>query len=120
MNVVFESAGYACFTCRDRSLSLCVCVRVCEHLPFPPPLPPLHHRHSKVIRNELNAGVKENGYQRGVNRDKDSLRDPNKYVDKIKKEVLTIRPVSHRTLGAKTVVSSEIVAAPKRISKCQP
>jgi hypothetical protein len=78
-NVVFESADCACFACRNRSLS--------QHPPFPPPLPPSHHQHGKKGHwNELSARAKENGYQRGAHRDKDSLRDQNKHVDKAKKD----------------------------------
>jgi hypothetical protein len=40
----------------------------------------------KIIRAELTARAKTNGYQRGVHRDKDSLRDRNKHVDKIKQD----------------------------------
>ena len=77
-NIVFESAGYACFTYRHRALSL-------NNLPF-------HRRflrpttamvRKKVTGDELNARAKEDGYRRGVYRDGDSLRDQNKHVDKI-------------------------------------
>ena len=35
---------------------------------------------------ELAACAKANGYQRGAHRDKDSLRDRNKHVDKVKRD----------------------------------
>ena len=38
----------------------------------------------KQTGDELNARAKANGYQRGTYRDKDSLRDQNKHVDKVK------------------------------------
>ena len=38
----------------------------------------------KVTGDELNAHAKANGYQRGAHRDKDSLRDQNKYVTTVK------------------------------------
>jgi hypothetical protein len=38
----------------------------------------------KITGDELSARAKANGYQRGVHRDKDSLRDQNKHVDKVK------------------------------------
>ena len=38
----------------------------------------------KITGDELSDRAKENGYQRGAHRDKDSLRDQNKYVDKVK------------------------------------
>jgi hypothetical protein len=38
----------------------------------------------KITADELLAHAKTNGYQRGANRDKDSLRDGNKHVDKVK------------------------------------
>jgi len=84
MNVVFESCGLRLF-CLSRSLSL-------STLPF-------HRRflhrilyrtttmaRKKVTGDELSARAKENGYQRGAHRDKDSLRDQNKQVDKVKKD----------------------------------
>jgi hypothetical protein len=40
----------------------------------------------KATGDELSARAKENGYQRGAHRDKDSLRDQNKHVDKVKKD----------------------------------
>ena len=40
----------------------------------------------KITGDELNARAKANGYQRGAHRDKDSLRDRNKHVDKVKKD----------------------------------
>jgi hypothetical protein len=40
----------------------------------------------KVTGDDLSALGKENGYQRGVHRDKDSLRDQNKHVDKVEKD----------------------------------
>jgi hypothetical protein len=40
----------------------------------------------KITGAELAARAKANGYQRGVHRDKDSLRDRNKHVDKIKRD----------------------------------
>jgi hypothetical protein len=40
----------------------------------------------KIIGDELSARVKENGYQRGAHRDKDSLRNQNKHVDKVKRD----------------------------------
>jgi hypothetical protein len=40
----------------------------------------------KVTGDELSARAKENGYQWGAHRDKDSLRDQNKHVDKVKKD----------------------------------
>jgi hypothetical protein len=38
----------------------------------------------KITGAELTARAKANGYQRGAHRDKDSLRDQNKHVDKVK------------------------------------
>jgi hypothetical protein len=38
----------------------------------------------KVTRDEPSALVRENGYWQGAYRDKDSLRDQNKHVDKVK------------------------------------
>jgi hypothetical protein len=38
----------------------------------------------KVTGDELNARAKANGYQRGIHRDKDNLRDQNKYVTTVK------------------------------------
>ena len=38
----------------------------------------------KIIRDELSAHTKANGYQRGTYQDKDSLQDWNKHVDKVK------------------------------------
>ena len=40
----------------------------------------------KITDDELSAYTRANSYQRGVYRDKDSLRDRNKYVDKVKKD----------------------------------
>ena len=40
----------------------------------------------KTTADELSARAKANGYQRGAHRDKDSLRDQNKHVDKVKKD----------------------------------
>ena len=40
----------------------------------------------KTTGDDLSARGKENGYQRGAHRDKDSLRDQNKHVDKVKKD----------------------------------
>jgi hypothetical protein len=64
VDVVFESAGYACFACRDRSLSI-----------FPFHCPTTAIGRKKATGDELSARTKENGYQRGVHRDKDSRRD---------------------------------------------
>jgi hypothetical protein len=38
----------------------------------------------KITADELLARAKANGYQRGAHRDKGSLRDQNKHVDKVK------------------------------------
>jgi hypothetical protein len=38
----------------------------------------------KVTGDELSARAKVNGHQRGAHRDKDSLRDQNKHVDRVK------------------------------------
>jgi hypothetical protein len=38
----------------------------------------------KITEDELNARAKAKGYQKGVYRDKDNLRDRKKYIDKIK------------------------------------
>ena len=40
----------------------------------------------KITGAKLAARVKANGYQKGTYRDKDSLRDRNKYVDNIKRD----------------------------------
>ena len=40
----------------------------------------------KITGAELAARAKANGYQRGAHRDKDSLRDCNKHVDKVKRD----------------------------------
>jgi hypothetical protein len=40
----------------------------------------------KITADELSARAKANGYQRGAHRDKDSLQDKNKHVDKVKKD----------------------------------
>ena len=40
----------------------------------------------KITGDELNARAKENGYQRDAHREKYSLRDQNKHVDKVKKD----------------------------------
>jgi hypothetical protein len=40
----------------------------------------------KITGDELSAGAKANGYQRGAHRDKDSLQDQNKHVDKVKRD----------------------------------
>jgi hypothetical protein len=40
----------------------------------------------KITGAELAARAKANGYQRGAYRDKDSLRDRNKHVDKVKRD----------------------------------
>ena len=40
----------------------------------------------KVMADDLNARAKENGNQRGVRREKDSLRDRNKHVDSVKRD----------------------------------
>ena len=85
MNVVFKSAGCACFACRDLSLSLSLSLSI---LPF-------HRRffrhtttmaRKKATEDELSARAKENGHQPGARRDKGSLRDQNKHVDKVKKD----------------------------------
>jgi hypothetical protein len=39
----------------------------------------------KITGAELAAHAKANGYRRGAYRDKDSLRDRNKHVDKVKR-----------------------------------
>ena len=38
----------------------------------------------KITGAELTARAKANGYQMSAHRDKDSLRDQNKHVDKVK------------------------------------
>ena len=40
----------------------------------------------KITADELSARARANGYRRGAHRDKDSLRDRNKHVDKVKKD----------------------------------
>jgi hypothetical protein len=40
----------------------------------------------KITGAELAAHAKANGYQRSTHRDKDSLRDRNKHVDKVKRD----------------------------------
>ena len=40
----------------------------------------------KTTTDELNARAKANSYQRDAHRDKDNLRDQNKYADKVKKD----------------------------------
>ena len=40
----------------------------------------------KITGAELTGRAKANGYQRGAHRDKDSLRDQNKHVDKVKRD----------------------------------
>jgi hypothetical protein len=40
----------------------------------------------KITGAELAARAKANGYQRSTHRDKDSLRDRNKHVDKVKRD----------------------------------
>jgi hypothetical protein len=40
----------------------------------------------KVTGDDLSARGKENGYQRGLHRDKDNLREQNKHVDEVKKD----------------------------------
>jgi hypothetical protein len=40
----------------------------------------------KITGAELTARAKANGYQRSAHRDKDSLRDYNKYMDKVKQD----------------------------------
>jgi hypothetical protein len=40
----------------------------------------------KITEAELAARVKANNYQRGAHRDKDSLRDRNKHVNKVKRD----------------------------------
>jgi hypothetical protein len=74
MGTVFKSAGCTCFTCRV--------------------LPLNHHllrtttamAKKKITGAELAARAKANGYQRGAHRDKESLRDRNKHVDKVKRD----------------------------------
>jgi len=67
MDVVFESAGYACFAL---SLSLSLSLST---FPFHRPTTAIGRK--KVTGDELSARTKENGYQRGAHRDKDSRRD---------------------------------------------
>jgi hypothetical protein len=38
----------------------------------------------KIIRDELSAHIKVNGYQKGAFQDEDSLQDWNMHVDKVK------------------------------------
>ena len=40
----------------------------------------------KITADELSAHARANPYQRGTNRDRDSLRGRNKHVDKVKKD----------------------------------
>jgi hypothetical protein len=40
----------------------------------------------KITADELSAWAEANGYQRGAYRDKDSVRDRNKHVDKVKED----------------------------------
>jgi hypothetical protein len=42
----------------------------------------------KITGDELSARAKENGYQRGAHRDKDSHRDQNDYVNEATNTVL--------------------------------
>ena len=60
---------------------------------FNHPLPPPHFLRTttamakkKITGAELAARAKANGYQRGAHRNKDSLRDRNKHVDKVKRD----------------------------------
>ena len=39
----------------------------------------------KITGDELSARAKANGHQRGAHQDKDSFRDQNKHVDKVKR-----------------------------------
>ena len=60
-------------------------------LSLPPSLSPLFPpstamARKKVTGDELSARAKENGYQRGIRRDNDSLRDQNKHMDKVNKD----------------------------------
>jgi hypothetical protein len=72
MAIVCRSANCACFACRVLHL----------RAPSPPSLPPYRYRRSKKTTiDKLSARAKANGYQRGVHRDNDSLRDQNKHVD---------------------------------------
>ena len=48
------------------------------------PRPTTAMTRKKITGDELSARAKENGYQGGAHRDNDSLRDQNKYVDKVK------------------------------------
>jgi hypothetical protein len=48
------------------------------------PCPTTVMARKKITGDELSARAKENGYQQGAHRDKDSLRDQNKHVDKVK------------------------------------
>ena len=78
--------GYCVWVC-----PLCLFCFVVSHLfeygLLPALLPPPHYpmaKRKKVAGDELSARAKANGYQRGVHRDKDSLRDQNKHVDRVK------------------------------------
>jgi hypothetical protein len=77
--------GYRIWVCLLRLFCFVVSYLFEHGLP-PALLPPPHHRHAKmkVTGDELSARAKANGYQRGAHRDKDSLRDQNKHVDRIK------------------------------------
>jgi|ERR1700722_18189382 hypothetical protein len=79
MAIVFRSTGCAFFACRDLSLRIPSPSSATSSAPSAP------WREKKITAGELSARAKANGYQRGVYRDKDSLRD-RKHVDKAEKD----------------------------------
>ena len=73
----------ATLACRVLSLSLSLSTLSFLHR-FVSPATAMARK--KIIWDELSARAKANGYQRGAHRDKDSLRDRNKHVDKVKRD----------------------------------
>ena len=79
--------GYGILVCRLRLFACRVL-----HLRPPSPssvtsfIPPPPRQERRPLRTSLSARAKANGYQRGAHRDKDSLRDQNKHMDKVKKD----------------------------------
>jgi hypothetical protein len=67
-----------------------------EHPLLPPPFPASHFLRTttgmarkKITGDELSARAKANGYQRGTHQHKNSLRNRNKHMDKVKKDQVT-------------------------------
>src|SRR5438105_3297529 len=77
MAIVFRSAGCACF-----ALSCPIYLSTVSLLRYF--LRPTAAMTKKVTGDELSARAKANGYQRGAHRDKNSLRDQTKHVDRVK------------------------------------